>query len=105
MRCLHGLGFAWVSNGSYYNDSRVCRLCGLVQEYETIDGVLESRDEWVSVGYAEDTPALAKKWWEEHKAAKQHRRTKKRAEREAEEKRLRNNIIRADHDHAQEPER
>ena len=93
MDCLHGLGFAWVSNGSYYNDSRVCRLCGLVQEYQRIDGVLDSHNEWVPVGYTKDTPALVKKWREERKATKQQRRSKKRAEREAEEKRLRSNII------------
>ena len=104
MRCLHGLGFAWVNNGSYYDESRVCRLCGLVQEYQTTEGIgfgvdgMESFDEWVSVGYADDPEVLIKQW----RVEKQQRRFKKRAEREAEEQRLRSNIIKADRDHAQE---
>jgi len=101
MSCLHGLGLAWHHRMNWWSaNKRVCRLCGLVQERHVDYDYGECEAFWAPVGYAEDTQALIKQW----RVEKQQKREEKRATREAEEKRLRSNIIRADHDHNQKQE-
>ena len=102
MSCLHGLGLAWHHRMNWWSaNKRVCRLCGLVQERRSyFDIGIEFETYWESVGYAKKPKALIAQW----RGEKQQKREEKRATREAEEKRLRSNIIRADHDHNQKQE-
>ena len=98
MGCLHGLGFAWSYKRGRWDrpNSRICRLCGLIQQGSNVETLFSFEWRWIPIGYAEDKQALIKKWRLDHRSTLKAEREQEKAERQAREERLRRNIIKSD---------